>query len=349
MKLRNILAWALILCLFCGTVSATEPQESTDGLFIEAVGTGLPDSWNPLGQRTEDADRILALTAEPLYRLSADGTALTPGLAAELPQDVTESYAGTFGIPENAKRGYAFSITLRSDALWEDGTAINASDLTFPLEIMLKERTLSLPLANLQAFFDGKPKAGDEILSLSQAGFATLEEAKEAGHSLFYVDAGHFWGLDTGWVSIHDRTRLKDRAIPSGVTEMYVSGAYLFDRYLKTGAGYQRYQRDFIGIATQAGQVSWEDVGLLTTGTREILLILETPATAEGLALTLKDLVPLRQDLYGANYGTSADTYLSSGPYRIVSFQNGEMILQPNPLWTGTGEVVSAHRIRITS
>ena len=348
MKLRKFMAALLVLCLLCGVVSATEPQESTLAPLVEAVATGVPENWNPLGQRTEEGDRILSLTADPLYLLSADGTELSPCMAAELPQDVTETYAGTLGIPANAKRGYAFSISLAGSACWEDGTAVKAADYLFSLETLLMEQTLTLPLANLQAFYDQAPKPGEEILSLSQAGFATLEEAKEAGHELFYVDVGHFWGLEAGWVSVQDRTRLKDRAIPSGVTEMYVSGAYLFDRYLKTGALYDIYQSEFLGLCTQTDQIGWEDVGLLQASSQEFVLILETPATARGIALALKDLIPVRQNLYTGNYGTFG-AYLSCGPYRIAALEGGEMILEPNPHWSGNREIPKADRIRITS
>lgn len=348
MKLRKFMAALLALCLVCGAVSATEPQESTQAPFVEAVATGIPKNWNPLGQRTAEGDRILSLTADPLYLLSADGAELSPCMAAELPQDVTETYAGTFGIPAGAKRGYAFSISLGSDACWEDGTTVKAADYLFSLETLLMERTLSLPLANLQAYYDQAQKPGDEILSLSQAGFTTLEEAKEAGYEQFYVDVGHFWGLEAGWVSIHDRVRLKDRAIPSGITEMYVSGAYLFDRYLKTGALYDIYQSEFLGLSAQAGQISWEDVGLLQSGSQEFVLILEAPATARSIALALKDLIPVQQSLYTGNYGTFG-AYLACGPYRIAALEGGEMILEPNPHWSGSREIAKADRIRISS
>lgn len=348
MKLRKFMAGLLALCLLCGAASATEPQESTQAPLIEAVATGIPESWNPLSQRTAEGERILTLTADPLYLLSADGAELSPCMAAELPQDVTETYAGTFGIPEDAKRGYAFSISLRNGACWEDGTDVKAADYLFSLETLLMEQTLTLPLANLQAFYDQAPKPGEEILSLSQAGFATLEEAREAGYELFYVDVGHFWGLDAGWVSIQDRTRLKDSAIPSGITEMYVSGAYLFDRYLKTGALYDIYQGEFLGLCSQGGQIAWEDVGLLQAGSQEFVLILETPATARGIALALKDLIPVRQSLYTGNYGTFGN-YLSCGPYRIAALEGGEMRLEPNPHWSGSREIPNADRIRITS
>lgn len=350
MKLRKAFVFLLALSLICGVVSATEPVAETLAPRIRAhYSAAVPASWNPLEDRSPEAELVLSLTSEPLYLLSGDGQTLSPNLAAALPQDVTGDYAGTFGIPADAKRGYAFSIELRPDVCWEDGTAVKGSDLLFSLETRLMDRSLALPLANLQGFYDQAQKPGDEILSLSQAGFSTLEEARAAGHGLFYLDVGNFWGLDAGWVSIQDGTRLKDRAIPSGITEMYVSGAYLYDRYLKTGASYDIYQTEFLGIAAQAGPIQWVDVGLLTTGSHSFVVILEAPATSRGIALTLKDLVPVRQELYGGSYATSADTYLSCGPFRIVSIENGEMVLEPNPHWNGSRKTVEAEQIRISS
>lgn len=349
MKIRNLLALILVFALALPlAVSATEPAETLAPRIHASYTTALPKQFDPLQEHTQAAELILSLTADTLYVLGENG-ALVPSLAAALPEDVTAQYAGTCGIPADAARGWAFAIELDPDAAWEDGTALDADDLLFTLNQMAQEQILDLPLANLQGLYNKAQKPTDEIISLAQAGFSSMEEAAEAGHNLFYLNVGRFWGLDAGWVSILDRTRLKDSAIPSGVTEMFVSGAYLFDRYLQSGKLYDRFQKNFLGVAAEAEYVTIQDLGVLKTGTRQVVLILEEPTAALSLAVALKDLIPVPVDLYRSNYGTSMETYSACGPYRIALLEEGQMVLEPNPHWHGKREVFKADQITLAS
>jgi ABC-type transport system substrate-binding protein len=334
-----ILALMLPVC-----VSATETagqEKRIEGYYeIET----LPGSWNPTAELTPEAELLLSLTADRLYLLSADGKELTASLAAGLPADVTAEFAGSYGIPATAERGYAFRIMPESTARWEDGAAVTAEDLVFTLNQLIDLQQLELPLANLEAFRSGAEKPSGDVISLREGGFSSVEAAEGAGYTGFYVDTGKFWGLDTGWVSIHDRTRLKDAAIPSGITEMYISGAYLYDRYLRSGASLSHYQDDFIGICPSSDLVRREDIGLICE-TGSFLLILQTPTTAEALALELAAVIPLRQDMYAANYATSSTTYCSSGPWRIASVTAEAVELVPNEYYHGKNAVIEADRI----
>jgi hypothetical protein len=322
-------ALALVLCLLPMFAAAAEVR-------TEAVHTmTIPGSWNPLWEQTPESTLLLSLTADRLYHVSADGSELIPSLAAGLPADVTAEYAGTYGVPVGAKRGYAFAIELNPEARWEDGTPLTAADWLFTLQLML-EKGLDVPEpANLRAFRDGQEKPTEDVISLMEAGFSSVEEARDAGHTMFYVNTGDFWGLGCGWQPITDGTPLLDAAIPSGITERYVCGAYLYDRYLRTGAEQSMFQSEFVGVSARPEYVSQADVGLLESSEYRFLLILDKPTTADALALKLGAVTVLPADRYGDNYATSAATYAATGPYRIVSAAGGEMVLEPNPCWLG--------------
>lgn len=347
MKKRKLLALILVFALALPVaVSAAELPKR-----IEAVHQmkSLPESWNPLAELSAEAELILSLTTDRLYVLSPDGQTLTPSLAAEMPEDVTAAYAGSYSIPDGSLRGYAFRIELEPEAAWEDGAPITADDHLFTIHQLIDAHMLGLDLANLSSFYENVEKTTDNIVSLVEAGFGSVEEAREAGRTEFYVDTSHFWGLDTGWKSISDRERLKDAAIPSGITEMYVSGAYLYDRYLRTGASQSVFQTEFVGVSAEAAYVTREDIGLIREDAHSLVLILEEPVTAGTLALKLSGLTLLREDLFGEDYATSAATYSACGPYRIVSAENGEILLEPNPHWLGRTETVEADIIRLTA
>ena len=343
-RLFPILILILALMLPMG-VSATETagQEKRIEGYYEI--NAIPGSWNPLEECTPEAELLLSLTADRLYQLSADGKTLTASLAAELPRDVTAEFAGSYGIPTNAERGYAFRITVEPTACWEDGTAITAGDLVFTLNQLIDRQILDIPLANLEAFRTGAEKPNGEIVPLRDAGFSSLEGAEGAGYTCFYVDTGKFWGLDSGWVSITDRTRLKDTAIPSGITEMYISGAYLYDRYLRSGASLSHYQAEFVGICPSSELVRREDIGLAAENEGSFLLILDTPTTAEGLALKLGEMIPLRESKFAANYATSPATYWASGFWRIASVTAEAVELVPNEHYHGKQAGIEADRI----
>lgn len=347
MKKSKLLALILIFCLVLpSAVSAAELAPRIEAVHkMEAI----PESWSPLADRTAETELILSLTADRLYVLSADGQELTPSMAAAMPQDVTAEHAGTYGIPETAERGYAFLIDLEPGAAWEDGAPITADDFLFTMNLLIDRDQLGLDLANLHAYRNGIEKPTDNIVSLVDAGFASVEEAQAAGRTEFYVDVAHFWGLDAGWVPISDRTRLKDAAIPSGIIEMYVSGAYLYDRYLRTGASQSIFQPEFVGVSAEPEYTAREEIGLVRESSHQLVLILEEPTTAEALALKLSGMIPLREDLFGDDYATSPATYVSCGPYRIVSVSGGEILLEPNEYWLGKTDAPEADLIRLMS
>lgn len=348
MKKMMIPALLLVICLILPMAAmATEPDGEVRWAVTE-MGE-IPGSWSPLEERTEEIRQLLYLTSDRLYNLSLDGQVLEPSLAVAMPEDVTELYAGTFGIPGDARRGYAFAIDLKLDARWEDGEPITADDWIFTLRRMIELRCLGLDLARLQDYYDGLEKPGEHIVSLTEAGFDCVEDAEDAGRRFFYLDVGGFWGLDESWRPITDRTRLKDAAIPSGVTEMYVSPSYLYRMYLATGASQSVFQPAFIGVSLEPQYVTEADVGIVREDSHRLVLLFREPTASGALAMKLAEIYPLREDLFGDDYATSEATYSACGPYRIVASSAEELILEPNPHWFGRTQAPEADRIRITA
>lgn len=332
-RTKMILACLLVLSLLAAIpVLATELDLSP--IYVGRVKLeAVPVRWNPMEEGNPGSDAILALTAQTLYSTDDQGN-LLPDQAEELPRDITAEYAGTYGIPKNAKRGYAFAISIREDAAWEDGKSVNGADWYFTVEKWLEANRFPLEIANYQAFLRGDTKPADQIISLKEAGFSSVSEAEAAGHSDFYIDLAGFWGLDTGWLRITDRTPLEDAAIPSGCEEMYLTAEYIYRRYLSDSGSQKMFQSEFVGIPSAAGEkLTVQDVGLIAEG-NSIVLILHQPAAAGYVAAALADLVPLRPSAFGDDYGTG-ENYVSCGPYRIVSASGEEILLEPNPHWAG--------------
>lgn len=337
-RISRVLAAGLALTI-CATAAHAE-TEGTAALTQEKKTAvrymdTLPGCWSPLSEQTPEKEFILALTTDRLYRVE-DGE-VVPGLAADMPLDVTADYAGneTYGVPAGAARGYAFQIELEPNTYWQDGTTIKSGDLCFALEQMLENGGGNW-IANAEGYLSGREREAETVISLKGAGFDSVAAAKEAGFTRFYVDMEGYWGLDAGWTSVTDRTRVRDYAMPEGLEELYVSGAYLYQRYLAEGADYAYQQAEFIGVSqTPDDKLTLEDVGIVNTGTWQVTIITEEPTTATALAVKLGDLILLRQDLFDDSYGTSAETYSSYGPYKLVSAGTQQIVLERNGYWQG--------------
>ena len=246
-------------------------------------------------------------------------------------EDVTAEYAGTFGVPENAVRGYAYQIMLNTGACWDDGIPITADNWIYSVYMMLESGNEAVRiLANAASYRNGETH-DPQMITLADAGYNSVAAAQEAGITDFYVDVEHYWGLGEGWRSITDITRLKDHAMTQGYGEMYVSAAWLYNRYLADEQPYAYFQREFVGIAGEGTPLTLEDVGILKTGDYELVLILEEPETESSLTVKLAEFRLVRE---GSSY-RSAEGSTSYGPYRVKEVTAEGIRLEKNPNWWG--------------
>ena len=341
MKKLKITALALILAMLVLPVEslAAETEDNSGNVTEIPVYDMdiLPGTWNPLSEMTPEKEFLLEMTSGRLYR-AEEGEAV-PAMAAALPVDVTAEYAGSFGIPANAARGYAFAIELNEKACWEDGVPITADDWLFS---MARYQESGKSYVNLAA--EEAPVDASAVVSLREAGFATAAEARGAGYSDFYVDITRFWGLEGGWKSVTDRTRFRDYAIPSGLDEFFVTPAYLYGTYLAEGRQYERWQGDMIGVCTDTAREVTS--GCFKTGEYQLTLILPEPTTATSLALALGEMHPLRETVWSPEYATSASDYSACGPYRVESAGMDLIVLVRNENWYGEADPEAPELIR---
>ena len=291
---------------------------------------GVPTSWSPLELKLEEQVFLQDLTGGGMFQVNHKDKFIKSDLASP-PEDVTVEYAGTYGVPENAVRGYAYRIMLNTGACWDDGTPITADDWLYSVHKMLESGNEStLILANAASYRNGEPH-DPEIISLADAGYKSVAAAQEAGITDFYVDVENYWGLGDGWRPITDITRLKDHAITQGYKEMYVSAAWLYDQYLADERPYAYFQSEFVGIAGEGIPLTLEDVGILKTGDYELVLILEEPEGETSLEMRLADFRLVRE---GCSY-RSAEGSASYGPYRVKEVTSEGIRLEKNPNWWG--------------
>ena len=326
--LKKILSLLAVAALLVVTVLAASASEAAVVAVQEMEN--LPTGWNPLALDSPEAEFIQDLTGGGMYRVDHEDKFIKSDLAS-LGEDVTAEYAGTFGVPENAVRGYAYQIMLNTGACWDDGIPITADNWIYSVYMMLESGNEAVRiLANAASYRNGETH-DPQMITLADAGYNSVAAAQEAGITDFYVDVEHYWGLGEGWRSITDITRLKDHAMTQGYGEMYVSAAWLYNRYLADEQPYAYFQREFVGIAGEGTPLTLEDVGILKIGDYELVLILEEPETESSLTVKLAEFRLVRE---GSSY-RSAEGSTSYGPYRVKEVTAEGIRLEKNPNWWG--------------
>ena len=167
------LAMALSLIACTGNTDETQPKETTPAgtdpvettpaapatyTWKDAVVT-LASNWNPHTYQTTEDSYPADFLRVGLYGFYFNdelhpkdglepyaGYVIIPEMAAALPVDVTEQVKAEhpqFGIPETATEGFAYVIDLNPNAVWEDGTPINADTYVESMKRLLAPELLN--------------------------------------------------------------------------------------------------------------------------------------------------------------------------------------------------------------
>lgn len=331
---------------------------------------GSPKVWNPHEWETSDDNYPQIYTQYALYEFvfndGFDAYQTKPEMAAAEPVDVTKEFAGNevYGIPGDAEEGYAFKIALNDKAVWENGDVINADSYIYSMQQMLepkmKNRRASgyysgtLSIANAEAYFKQNAHIYTDIykddayrdvadsdmkFSLTQTVVFFGDTAKkyyedESNKSKFFDEAGN--DLFEKYSS-QDYNDLTDE---SKADLLVIAKAFGDDN----PEAYKEFCYTFDGVSDS---VDWENVGLKKTGDYELTLVLNKPITDFYLKYNLSSNWLVYKDLYEANkketgdlikttYGTSVDTYISYGPYKLTEFQQDkQMTFERNENWYG--------------
>jgi oligopeptide transport system substrate-binding protein len=333
-----------------GGSSSSSDEGST---YTYTYASSSPSTWSPTDWSTSNEFGLVGYTATFFYDYlmndEKDGYDITPSAAAAMPVDVTSEYAGnaTYGVPEDATEGYAYTVELNPDLCWEDGTPINADTYIYSIQQYLNPDMSNyraalcystVPIANAASYYNSNNAGGIAYVSrLQDLGFSTVEEAQAAGYTEFGVDLDEFWGLSgVGIVSITDETVYSD-----------VTAKEVYDDYIAPGKDYADYAYWYIYVGEEVEAASWDEVGVIKNDDYSLTFVLSTPLNEFYFIYNINNLVAVNEELYEANkeqtgdivkssYGTSPDKYMSYGPYKITSFQEDkELTLTKNENWFG--------------
>lgn len=332
--------------------------------------------WGTVNWETNEDSYVLSKITSGFYNFylndTKDGWAIGCDLASELPVDVTSDYVGSYGI-EEGDTAKAWKITLNPDACWEDGTPINADSYIYSYQqlldpIMLNRRADSLYAGDFQ-IYGAKNYVYQGRTSFNALG-ETVEDylANGGDESQLYVDVTSFWNVTaedgSQYVSITDETPIRDEAVEDeNADEAYVSGKYLYETYLAPGAPNADNAADYVGtMQAYEADYSFDNVGIFKTGDYEIVFVTTSPVASPDyyVPYNLSSTYLVYEDLWEScktyfnsngdqvdadsddiasittNYGTSAETTMSFGPYRLDYFELDKQItFTRNDNWFG--------------
>lgn len=362
----------------------TEFDPEASYIYKTSMST-MPSNWNPHTYQDADNAEPLNYITDSLYTMvfndaihpregfePFEGYVIIPAMAAAMPVDVTESVKAAhpeFGIPESATSSYAWSVKLRDDLKFDDGTPITAETFVESLKRLLNPDAANFRAADVYegsyAIANAKEYAlsGQPTLTSFDSLGTTYEEyiANGGDPSKVAVDMANFWAV-TGPDGIHgfgyitDDTMVRDPAVKEGEPEDYVSAKYLWDNYLGpdgeyAGTGYDTAYAGVVEIPYEAGY-DFSNVGLFVSGDNELTFVFRN--AMEGFFLTtyamstpyLVNLAVYDANLtttdtpggtaYSSTFMTSVDTSCSYGPYKISEFQTDkQMHFVKNENWYG--------------
>ena len=349
--MKKILALVMALCmLFACTAVAEEEATYTYNLYMSE----FPTVWNPFQMQTATDSELADPLTDGFYTFdfneTYDGYVMVPAMATDFPTDVTAQYVGEeWGIAEG-ETARAWSIPLRENLAWQDGTPITAYDFAKSAMYLLNPAA-----ANYRA--DGY-----------YSGQLVIKNAQQYVNSGRYVEYQENWINSTVYTMADFTLNAEGQyTTPDGEIvyiavgaplSVWLGGNSLVDYVGAYGTGYfsLTYWEQLAAAANEAGYVAltdetlgwltdlitgnpawgetadnvpcylaynftnpvvtWEQVGFLATGEHEITLILDKPLSGFYLHYNLGSSylvnIPLYESLIVENDGVFTNAYGTS-------------------------------------
>lgn len=365
-----IVAMTIFLAYYCEDTEIETEQPvivtGEEGHYTYSYADRIPENWSPLAWQSAQEKDVLTYTTSPLYAVALnedrDGYKIGKMLASAMPEDITEEYAGnkTYGVPEDAGKGYVWEIKLRKDAVWADQTAITAEDFVRTIKICLDSAEQydraadfcsgTLALANAEAYvennyvpvYEDKDHIAEVIdselyINLKKA-LPYLDNCSfEEYYQYYSVDYAKYFRNKNG-KDLYQQLKTyaeKDTYVKLNQSIKRLLVQYCKNRGIEDEDAYKwlcYYQKD-------GKKIKWSQVGVFASDKYSVTFVLDAPTTKTALAYALSDLYLVNSTMYdtaGEAYGTAADCYVSYGPYTVTSYDAEQgMTLVKNDSWFG--------------
>ena len=365
--LKRVLVFALVAAMTLSLAACGGKEDKKDDAKY-TYNTALsvfPTNWSPHQNQTATDAEILDYITEGFYAFdyneTKDGYVLAPQMATKDPVDVTKDYVGKYGIVEG-DTAKAWKIVLRDDLCWEDGTAIKAQDFVTSAELLLNPDANnhradslysgSMVLVNAKNFlYNGKTVYATDMAAngyhevvKGADGYYTTKEGNAVAVKL--NDACYFFGAPIADYANYfgdSYATLESLADAQGIIKVNDEVINILKAVSTAiGMGTPDEWQEFCFISEAFPEMDFSEVGIFATADNELVLVLEKPLEGFYLLYNLtsswlvneklyKECETMKDGVYNNTYGTSAETTISYGPYKLASFQaDKQYVLERN-------------------
>ena len=353
----------------------TEEPVPASYTYHLAMGAS-PINWNPHAWEMSNESTMMSFIEMPLVdiTIAEDGVNFEWVFEGAVGlEDVTATYADREKWLTPDENGnlptemLIYKIELNPDAKWANGTPITAEDYIYSMQQMLDPAMKNYransyfdgdtAIKNAKNYYNndkvGQPIYGDAVgvdadayylnfntLSVFFGSSNTAKDYYDAGYAPYFCDAD---GNDLFAKYFDEEDPDKYYEVNDEVIADLVTIGANFDT---PDPEYDWKEFCFVVTGTFE-ETPWEDVGLVAEGDYTLYYINENPVSEfymksmmTGNWIVYKDLYEAgkmqKEDLVATDYGTSADTYMSAGPYKLESFEaDKQFVLVRNENWYG--------------
>ena len=367
--MKKLFALVLVLCMLMTSVALAETTEAEPTYTYNISAAEFPTVWDPMRTQTQTDSDLGDFLGNGLYTFdyneAMDGYDLVPLAAAEYPEDVTADYVGEEWGIEEGETARAWKIKIREDLQWEDGTPISAQDFEDSAKIRLNPVAQNyradsfysgdLVIINAENYAKSGVESDTTLRSFMEIeGVDTVEAFMELhGEDKGYINWSYSFGDTYDFESESWTGEAEDAVVDSGLTfaELYTfytegaGGEYIT---WADDAGKREYALDELYAKYTYSEMTWDKVGFKTVSDYEFVIILTKPLEGFYLNYSMTDNWLVKADkyeecttisddgVYNSTYGTSAETSISWGPYKLTQFQSDKVYtLERNDNWFG--------------
>ena len=368
--LSMVLAVIMVMSV-CFTLVACGDKEQTSTYTYKTYTTALGNNWNPHTWETNADDSILGYLSSPFVTMEAKDTengvyqwvyemATSIKDVTEKNKDMLTKYGVDLGSKtlDEVTKGYVFEIKLNKDAKWQNGVKITAEDYIYSMQQLLnpdmKNYRANLYIAGESALagaFNYYYSKDEGFYQGYSSKYDSISAALAAGAEL-YVNVWDFWGAkgytDANGNACPQYVSITDTTVYGAAQNDAFTGKALYEgykAYLEVGGGYE--DNLVMYVVNENVGASWDSVGLYADGDYTIYYVCQTAidynyflTSCTSTWLVYKDLYEAGKDTSGelvtTNYGTSMETSMSYGVYKMASFQEEKQIVfVQNDQWYG--------------
>lgn len=337
------------------------------------VYTSPIDTLSPFQWKDSSEQNIQSYTISHLYSIDynkdGDGFVYEPVMASGDPIDVTSLYStdNKYGI-QGKQTGYAFRIPLNRYATWENGEQITADDYIYSMKALFDKDFNNYRIINYDNIY------GLDIYYNDGFAFANdIYDKTKTDYEGLYFDAScvELFGQLLPFTNMHNLADYVyyfsdgynnnyydylcsfsgENRVPMNDEIFNIMKAMITEGPLNEYFNWEDINVTDYTVALYESDFPWEDAGIKKIDDYTIDIIYKEPLigfyikSSIGLPLvneTLYEKCKKYDEInkcWTSDYGTSIDTYMSYGPYKLTKFEkNNYIILERNDNWFGYSE-----------